>query len=232
MSARDRIIALLSTHPDGLDDDVIAERLGLSRRQQANSRCRELEREGIVQRRSVGGKIQNILTGSAPPVHVCAETATGPADVDPGRPWCWEGIVVQAVSSFLTARGWSIESIANTETGEPGADIKARRADSVLIVEVKGYPSKTYERGPRKGQPKRTNPATQARHWFAEALLTALLRQAQDRQHHVAIAFPEFAVYSKLLTRVAESLRLLGLIVLLVQESGTVVIVQDEKQAV
>ena len=142
------------------------------------------------------------------------------------------GIVVRAVSSFLTARGWSIEAIANTETGEPGADIKARRADSVLIVEVKGYPSKTYERCPRKGQPKRTNPATQARHWFAEALLTEMLRQAENRQHHVAIAFPEFAVYTKLLTRVTESLKLLGLIVLLVQESGTVVIVQDGKQAV
>ena len=54
MSARDRIIALLRTHPTGLDDDVIAEKLGLSRRRQANSRCRELERDGIVERRSVG----------------------------------------------------------------------------------------------------------------------------------------------------------------------------------
>jgi hypothetical protein len=71
-----------------------------------------------------------------------------------------------------------------------------------------------------------------ARHLFAEALLTALLRQAENQQHHVAIAFPEFAVYTKLLTRVTLSLKLLGLIVLLVQESGTVVIVQDEKQAV
>jgi hypothetical protein len=232
MSARDRIIALLRTHPDGLDDDVIAEKLGLSRRQQANSRCRELEREGIIERRSVAGKIRNTLTGRSEPVHVCAENVTGSTDVDPERPWCWEGSVVRAVASFLTARGWWIETIANTETGEPGADIKARRSDNVLIVEVKGYPSKTYERGPRKGQPKRTNPATQARHWFAEALLTALLRRADDGQHHVAIAFPEFLAYTNLLTRVTESLKKLGLIVLLVQESGTVVIVQDDKQAV
>jgi hypothetical protein len=232
MSTRDRIIGLLRTHPNGLDDDVIAERLGLSRRQQANSRCRQLEHEGIIERRSVGGKIQNILIGRSPAVPVRAEPAAPPADVNLKKPWCWEGGVVRAVASFLTARGWSIERIADTEMGEPGADIKARRSSSVLIVEVKGYPSKTYERGARKGQPKRTNPATQARHWFAEALLTALLRQAEDPQHHVAIAFPQFAVYTKLLTRVTKSLKVLGLIVLLVQESGLVLIVQDEKQAV
>ncbi|OFW31430.1 MAG: hypothetical protein A3H97_18565 [Acidobacteria bacterium RIFCSPLOWO2_02_FULL_65_29] len=44
--------------------------------------------------------------------------------------------MARSVTSFLTARGSSIEAIANTETGEPGADIKARRAESVLIVEV------------------------------------------------------------------------------------------------
>src|SRR5438067_12608337 len=118
MSARDRIIALLRTHPEGLDDDVIAEKLGLPRRQQANSRCRDLQREGIVERRSVGGKIQNILTGNSMPVPVHAQTALGAAEADPVKPWSWEGIVVRAVTSFLTARGWSIEAIANTETVE------------------------------------------------------------------------------------------------------------------
>jgi len=81
MSARDRIIALLRTHPDGLDDDVIAEKLGLSRRQQANSRCRELERDGIVERRSIGGKIQNLLTGNAAP----SAEPPGPSDQRPAR---------------------------------------------------------------------------------------------------------------------------------------------------
>lgn len=230
MSVPDRIIALLRSHPKGLDDDVIAENLGLSQRQRANTRCRDLERQGIVERRKIGGKIKNVLTGSSVPIR--AETASGAADADQAKPWSWEGSVVRAVVSFLNARGWSIEAIANTETGEPGADIKARKSDRVLIVEVKGYPSKTYERGSRKGQPKRTNPATQARHWFGEALLTALLRRAENRQHHVAIAFPEFAVYTKLLMRVAESLKVLRLIVLLVQESGTVVIAQDQEQVI
>ena len=53
MSAPDRIIALLVMHPDGLDDDVIAENSGCPDVKQANFTCRELEREGIVERRSV-----------------------------------------------------------------------------------------------------------------------------------------------------------------------------------
>jgi hypothetical protein len=89
-----------------------------------------------------------------------------------------------------------------------------------------------YERGSKKGQPKRTNPATQARHWVAEALLTALLRQSESRELPVAIAFPEFAVYTRLIARIIVSLKALGLIVLLVQESGAVVILHDERQVV
>jgi hypothetical protein len=104
MSARDRIIDLLMAHPDGLDDDLIAEKLGFSQRQQANSRCRELEREGIIARRSVAGKIRNILTGGSTPVPVRAATVPGPADVDPERPWCWEGIVVRAVAYLSNIR--------------------------------------------------------------------------------------------------------------------------------
>ena len=45
------------THPNGLDDDAIAQKLGLPQRQQAHSRCRQLEREGVVEGRSIGGKI-------------------------------------------------------------------------------------------------------------------------------------------------------------------------------
>lgn len=228
MSARNRIIALLQTNPDGLDDDRVAEMLALPQRQRANAVCRELTREGLVERRLVGGKIRNFLTNGpvAPPtLHAPAVlqiSATGS-----GKPWCWEGNVVRALTSYLADSGWVIEKVAATETGESGADIRARRRDCILIVEVKGYPSKVYERGPKQGQPKRTNPATQARHWVGEALLTALLRQSASHEHQVAIAFPEFGVYTKLLARIDKSLRTLGLIVLVVRESGAVVVVED-----
>lgn len=74
----------------------------------------------------------------------------------------------------------------------------------------------------KAGQPKRTTPGTQARHWLAEALLTALLRSSNDDHSQVAIAFPRFDVYTKLLGRIEASLRQLGLMVLLVDESGSV----------
>ena len=223
---------MLKAHPDGLDDDVVAERLGLPQRQQANARCGELAREGVVERRSVGGKIRNFLASTAAPSVIRVAADSQKSEVESAKPWFWEGNVVRAITSHLRGLGWIIEATANTETGESGADIRARREDQILIVEVKGYPSKVYERGPKKGQPKRTNPPTQARHWVAGAILTALLRQSEGPEHHVAIAFPESTVYTKLLTRISQSLAKLGLIVLMVRESGTVVVVQDGNQVV
>jgi len=225
MSIRDRIIAGLKDNPEGLDDDVLAERLGLAQRQQANSRCRELAREGLVERRSVGGKLRNFWIG--PVVAPALVKDVGVAPTGSGKPWCWEGNVVRTVVSYLTDRGWTIETIADTATGEPGADIQATRSDQILVVEVKGYPSKFYERGPKVGQPKRTNPSTQARHWVAEALLTALLRQSNGQTTQVAMAFPEFDVYTKLLARIRQSISQLGLMVLIIGESGRVDVVQD-----
>jgi len=130
--------------------------------------------------------------------------------------------VVRTITKYLVEQGWVIDSIADTATGQPGADILARRASEALVVEVKGYPSKTYERGANAGQPKRTNPATQARHWVAEALLTGLLRQAETKATRVALAFPEFPVYLALLKRLGTAIAKLQLEVLIVQESGTV----------
>jgi hypothetical protein len=143
------------------------------------------------------------------------------------KPWCWEGNIVCFVTSYLAATRWQVKSVADTAKGEPGADIVATRADVTLIVEVKGYPSTLYERGPKQGQKKRVTPSTQARHWMSEAILTAMLRQAADPQHRVAIAFPDFPVYANLLARLRHSLRKLGLIVIVVSESGSVVIRED-----
>ena len=50
---------------------------------------------------------------------------------------------------------------------------------SELLVEVKGWPSTTYAKGERAGQPKPTQPTLQATHWFAEGLTTLIRRGAE-----------------------------------------------------
>jgi predicted transcriptional regulator len=59
MTVKQRIISFLRNHPDGIGDDELAKVLGLSARQQENRHSRELEKEGLVIRRQVGGKIHN-----------------------------------------------------------------------------------------------------------------------------------------------------------------------------
>ena len=147
MTTRDRIVALLRTEPGGLDDDTIAQLLGLPQRQQANARCRELEVEGLVKREAIDGKIRNFwLVGDALLQATTEPTKSPPKTV---KPWYWEGNVVRAVANRLVEGGWVIEKTADTVSGEPGADIRASRNGQALVVEVKGYPSKVYERGPR-----------------------------------------------------------------------------------
>ena len=94
---------------------------------------------------------------------------------DPDAPWYWEGNVQATVAGFLTSEGWVIESVADTASRQQGVDLIATKQTRRLAIEVKGYPGTVYARGERAGQPKPTAPTTQARHWFAQALLTAVL---------------------------------------------------------
>jgi hypothetical protein len=142
--------------------------------------------------------------------------------------WHWEGNVVEAISAHLQAEGWSIKHTANTESRESGVDIRAQKGNEILLVEVKGYPSKVYERGANQGQPKRTNPSTQARHWYGEVLFSAILRQEGFPQATVAIALPKFTVYTNLIQRTQHALSKLGIDVFVVDESGVVSTVHSE----
>lgn len=120
--------------------------------------------------------------------------------------WFWEGNVQAAVVAYLAAQGWSILAVADTETRAAGADIKARRNGVNVWIEVKGYPSAVYARGPKQGKPKPTAPATQARTWFSNALLTAALLRADHPGDQVWLCFPDFQTYRSLGERIASTL--------------------------
>lgn len=136
--------------------------------------------------------------------------------------WYWEGHVQDRVQDHLIREGWMLLSSADTASQETGVDLVMERDGQRLNIEVKGWPSTTYRRGPKAGQPKPTNPTVQARHWFAGALLSAaLLRDAQP-DARIALAFPDFPRYRKLLARTASPFDALDLEVLLVEEDGSV----------
>jgi hypothetical protein len=76
------------------------------------------------------------------------------------RPWHWEGNVQAASVRHLTGDGYRIIKVARTASRERGPDIVAiTPARQELHVSVKGNPEGTV----------RTQPATQARHWFVHA---------------------------------------------------------------
>lgn len=141
--------------------------------------------------------------------------------------WFWEGNVVETLEKHFKNLGWSIVCKADTASRQSGVDLHAKMGDTELLIEAKGYPSTTYQRGARQGRPKPTKPTTQARHWYAQALLCAMLMQNDHPSSIVAIAFPEFPVFTRMVDRTKESLQKLGLRVIFLSEGGIVRVIGD-----
>ena len=144
--------------------------------------------------------------------------------------WHCEQNVVGSVVAHLKQNDWTIESVADTESRARGADIRAHRNGRTLVVEVKGYHLTVYARGAKKGKEKPTKPGVQARHWYSHVLLDAMLRQSQYPSARVAVALPDFAVFTNLIARTQSALRKLGIDVYLVRETGCVECIEAAAQ--
>jgi hypothetical protein len=154
-----------------------------------------------------------------------APTAPAPVVVeveDATKEWFWEGNIQAAIVRHLAATGWDVRRVADTESGEHGIDVDAVRDGTRLVVEVKGYPASVYARGDRRGEAKTYPSATQARQYFAGALLTGMLLRADHPSATVALGFPSVGTYEHLAHRTAEPLRRAGVVVWLVDQAGTV----------
>lgn len=156
-------------------------------------------------------------SGQAFPIGVGNETRRPPSGE-----WFWEGNIQRRIGDWLQADGWTIRSAADTAARKRGIDLIAVRGKRTLLVEVKGYPSRRYVRGPKAGEAKPTPPGLQARHWFAEALLSALLRQDEMPRAQLALGFPDKSRYRDLLEKTQSALRALGVRIFLVSEDGIV----------
>jgi Holliday junction resolvase-like predicted endonuclease len=148
-----------------------------------------------------------------------------PANHQPLAPpsdWHTEAAIQAMVMAYLASAGWSIHSVADTAGREHGVDILAGRAGQTVAIEVKGYPSRTYADPARARQTKPTQPATQARHWYAQAILAAMLTRSRRPDTTAVIALPDFPTYRSLHHDTVESLQRAGIQLWWVSHDGTV----------
>ncbi len=142
--------------------------------------------------------------------------------MDATQEWYWEGNVVEAIARHLQHDGWTIVKKADTLTKERGIDLHAIKGGKTLLVEAKGYPSKTYSDPRRALEKKPTSPTNQAQHWYSHALLAAMRLQTKHPEATVALAFPNFPRYRTLFEETRGGLIKLGVALLTVLESGQV----------
>lgn len=152
------------------------------------------------------------------------EAGGAPSEAAAGSDETWhtEANVQAAVVAWLVAQGWQILSVADTATREHGVDIVARRGTERAGVEVKGYPSVNYADPARAHETKRTQPSTQAGHWYAQAVLAAMRLRGRQPDTSSVIALPDFSRYRTLYSETAGSLAASGIEVWWVESNGEV----------
>lgn len=89
-------------------------------------------------------------------------------------------------------------------------------------MEIKGFPSTPYARGPKVGQPKPTPLTLQARHSFGQALLAYVLTHSKLGRTEVALGPPDMPPYHNLIEQARWALESLAIGVSLVREDGAV----------
>jgi hypothetical protein len=224
MTVADDVLRALRARPNGMTDAELAALLR-KRHQHINQTCRTLADRGLLIRDDAYGGIINKVSG------VTAERQTReprPPAGSTAQEWTLEGNVQSRMVSHLAKVGWSIIAVANTAQRERGVDIIAEVDGRRMLVEVKGWPSTTYARGERAGQPKPTPPSMQATHWFAE-LLTSLIRRGAEGGSRLAMGLPDMSRYRNLLGEAAWALERLGITVYLVAADGAVRVWEREK---
>ena len=238
MTVADDVLAILTGQPAAMTDAELARRLD-KRHQHINQVCRLLSERGLLLRERRSGAIVNRLashttTGTvgqamATPAPLSRRAPDGGTDgtvparrLREARESGWEGEVQAAVVRHLSTIGWAIVRVADTATRERGVDVIAERDGRRLLVEVKGWPTTTYARGDRAGQPKPTQPSTQAGAWFAQGLLKLIRCHGVEPDAGLALALPDRPRYRTLLDDSRWAFERLGITVFLVDPHGTV----------
>lgn len=145
---------------------------------------------------------------------------TGSAPVDAGHQWPWEGNVQAVFMDLLRGHGWSIIAAADTAMKAPGVDVLARNGERRLGAEVKGWPSAGYADPRRVSEVKRTQPSTQAGHWFSQALSKAMMLLDSHPGHESLMVLPDYPRYRDLTARTRTGRRAANIHVVLLARDG------------
>ncbi len=164
MPVRDRILAYLQSHPEGVDDDALKDALGLTQRQHANTVCRQLETGGLVERRPVEGKIRNFLVdsesagGPTAPIYSLALPHGQSWDEEHRGPQQRAAIAVVAMSSHDRTEAEPPDASSLAQAGfEIVCEISVQRAQDGTILtgdpgpryrNVRSLPRNQYGHGP------------------------------------------------------------------------------------
>jgi len=105
--------------------------------------------------------------------------------------WFEETNIGRKIKEFLEKDSWKIEKF-NENKKQQGPDIVATKNGKKIVIEVKGYPPRYYVVGKKKGQPKPTHPNLEAKHWFADALLSVVVEKSRNPKIKVGIGLPLF----------------------------------------
>jgi hypothetical protein len=156
--------------------------------------------------------------GAAPATAATAEPGTG---APTGHEWPWEGAVQAVFVALLQHHGWRVTATADTATKAPGVDVVASRNGRHLGAEVKGWPSAGYADPRRAAETKRTQPSTQAGHWFSQALFKAIMLLDSHPGHESLMVLPDYPRYRDLAVRTRTGRAAAGIHCLLLAADGS-----------
>ena len=115
-----------------------------------------------------------------------------------GHQWPWEGAVQAVLVNVLQQHRWLITATADTATKAPGVDVLAVKGSRRLGAEVKGWPSAGYADPRRAAEVKRTQPSSQAGHWFSQAMFKAMMLLDSHPGFESLMVLPDHPRYREL----------------------------------
>jgi len=135
--------------------------------------------------------------------------------------WFEESNISRKIKDYLEKKEYKITKF-NADKKTKGHDIEAEKDNSKFIFEIKGFPSDKYVSGKKMGKKKPTNPNLQAKHWFAEALLSLIIAKSENPKINIAMGLPFKEKYKELINKITYFRKQFDLTFYLVDENGNI----------